>query len=421
MHYNFYRILSSVAGPLLPFYLKRREKRGKEDPRRRSERLGHARMARPAGRLVWIHAASVGESLSVLPLIERLLIHYPEQHVLLTTGTVTSAKMVESRLPLRALHQYIPVDTVGAVQSFLRHWKPDLALWVESELWPNLVVETHRAGCPMVLVNARMSTTSFERWKRHRSFIDKLLPCFSAVLAQSQEAYHRYERLGAKQVRFLGNLKYDAPDLPVAKEELERIERATSGRAVWIAASTHPGEEEYVAGAHRILKAAHPDLLTILIPRHPGRGEEVANMLKSRGLSIARRSQKEPLMPDTEIYLADTLGELGLFYRTADLVFMGGSLVSTGGHNPLEPARLGAAVITGPYVHNFTDIFQELESAGGLKRIYAPEELAGAVSALLKDGAQRRALADSGKAHVEAHQGVMERVLHVLDPYLKRV
>lgn len=421
MHYNLYRILTTLAGPLLPIYLKRRERRGKEDPRRAPERQGYARMTRPSGRLVWVHAASVGEALSILPLIEKMTILYPDHQVLLTTGTVTSAKMVESRLPIRAIHQYVPVDTLGAVRRFLSHWKPDLALWVESELWPNLVVETHAMGCPMILVNARMSTASFDRWKKHPSFIDRLLPCFDAVLAQSQDAYHRYTRLGAKQVRFLGNLKYDAPDLPVQKDEMERLQRGIGERPVWVAASTHPGEEEHVIAVHRAIQVALPDVLTVIVPRHPERGDAIQALIAASAIPHVRRSRRETVLPDTEIYLADTLGELGLIYRLSEVVFMGGSLVSVGGHNPLEPARIGASIITGPYVHNFTDIFQDLEQAGGLTRIYAPGELAGAVERLLKNGEARKAQIAAAEQHVAAHTGVMDRVLQILDPYLRRV
>lgn len=419
MHYRAYRLLSTLAGPLLPAYLHWRRRKGKEDALRAPERLGNGRIARPHGPLIWIHAASVGESLSVLPLIDKLLAKNPRHHVLLTTGTVTSARMVESRLPIRAIHQYVPIDTVRAVRRFLNHWQPDLALWVESELWPNLVVETHTRHCPMLLLNARMSTASFERWEKHPSFIQRLLPCFDAVFAQSQEAYHRYERLGANQVRFLGNLKYDAPILPVVKDDLERLKRAIGMRPVWVAASTHPGEEKMVLAAHLAIKSKIPDVLTILVPRHPERGGAIRAMLEEEVIHLAQRSKNEVLLPDSEIYLADTLGEMGLFYRLSELVFMGGSLVQIGGHNPLEPARLGAAVITGPYVHNFTDIFQDLDDAGGLTRIYAPDELPKAVHQLLTESATRHAMAENGKSHVESHIGVMERVLQALDPYLK--
>lgn len=418
MIYPIYKTLTVIFEPLIWLYLRYRLRKGKEDAARIGERFGRGSIPKPKGKLIWIHAASVGESLSVLPLIERLCVRYPEYHVLLTTVTVTSAKMVASRLPVRALHQYLPVDALRPVQRFLDHWQPDLALWVESELWPNLLMETKRARCPMLLLNARISDKSYENWQRYQSLAKQLLPCFHVVLAQTERVQQRFQKLGATFVGYLGNLKYDAPPLPFKSEDLDAMKRVLSGRPCWLAASTHPGEEAAILSVHQRLKQQFPNILTIIAPRHPAEGEKI------RALSTVptvQRSQKEVLLPDTEIYIADTLGELGLFFKLSPIVFMGGSLIPRGGHNPLEPARMGCAVITGPYVHHFTEVFEELELAGGVIRAVDEMAVTKAVATLLTNGAKRAEMAAAGLKAVEAHQGVLERVLGVLDPYLKPV
>lgn len=420
MYYPLYKYLTLLLSPLIDLYLLRRRRRGKEDAKRYPERKGRASFPRPHGPLVWIHAASVGESLSVLPLIDKMLLHYPAHQVLLTTVTVTAAKLVESRLPLRAFHQYLPVDDLLSVRRFLKHWQPNLACWVESELWPNLMMETHRIGCPMILLNARISDKSFQQWQRYRAFAQTLLPCFAVVLAQSERVRQRFMKLGAKDVRFLGNLKVDAPALPFQPPQFDLLKRAINARPLWVAASTHPGEEAMIIAAHRIIRMQVPELLTVIIPRHPQEGDNIREQSEVAGLKMAQRSRKEILMPDTEFYIADTLGELGLFFRLSDIVFMGGSFVPRGGHNPLEPARLHCALLTGPYVHNFTEMFEELEIAGALMRLTEPEELGESVIELLKNATKRKELAEKAAHYVEGQAGVMERVLQVLDPYLSK-
>ena len=418
MLYSTYKYLTVVFEPFIWLYLRYRLRKGKEDGARICERFGYASLAKPKGKLIWIHAASVGESISVLPLIERLCVRYPDYHVLLTTVTVTSAKMVASRLPVRALHHYLPVDALRPVQRFLDHWQPDLALWVESELWPNLLMETKRVRCPMLLLNARISDKSYENWQRYRTLAQQLLPCFHVVLAQTERVQQRFQKLGATFVGYLGNLKYDAPPLPFKIDDLEQLKRAQIDRPCWLAASTHPGEETAILSVHQRLKQQFPNILTIIAPRHPAEGDKIRELST---VNTAQRSKKEMLLPDTEIYIADTLGELGLFFKLAPIVFMGGSLIPRGGHNPLEPARLGCAVITGPYVHHFTEVFEELELAGGLIRVADEMTLTREIALLLTNESKRAEIAAAGLKAVEAHQGVLDRVLGVLDPYLKPV
>ncbi len=284
-----YRGLSALAPPALRLLLKRRLARGKEDAARLGERMGIAGRPRPAGPLVWLHAASVGESLSTLPLIERVLARVPGAHVLVTTGTVTSARLMAERLPPRAFHQFVPLDAATWVARFLDHWRPDLALWIESELWPNLLRETNARGLPAVLVNARMTERSFRGWKRWPGAARGLLGAFRLVLAQNETYAGRFRALGAARVAVAGNLKYAAPPLPADQAKLEALRAAIGGRPVWLAASIHPGEEEAVADAQTRLKHA-AGALGIVVPRHPEKGAIMAAAIRARGLAATLRS-----------------------------------------------------------------------------------------------------------------------------------
>lgn len=419
MHLLFYLLFSLFASPFVGGWLKRRLKRGKEDEARLNERLGYSRQERPAGKLVWVHAASVGESVSILKLLERITATAPHLHVLVTTGTVTSANLMEKRLPARCLHQYAPVDTPFAVQRFLEHWKPDSALFVESELWPNLILSSFRMHIPLALVNGRMSERSFAKWQKRGTMAHTLLQCFGLCLAQSEGDRKRFEQLGARNTGYIGNLKFDAALLPDDAPTREALEKIIGSRPVWVAASTHPGEEEQVAEAHAGLLKQHPNLLLILIPRHPTRGPELKATL-AKDLSVALRSVGEPITPQTQLYIADTIGELGIFYRLSRIVFMGGSLVPHGGQNPLEPARLECALVTGPHTHNFPDIYDALHLAGAVVRVGTPESLKLQVQGWLEDAARLEAASASAKAFMERSGAIVEHYLTALAPYLPK-
>lgn len=413
-----YRGFSHLAAPVLPLLLQRRMRAGKEDPARLGERLGQPGLPRPQGRLIWIHAASVGESLSVLPLIERLLQDDRAAHVLMTTGTVTSARMMATRLPERALHQYVPVDTPAAVAGFLEHWHPDVAIWVESEFWPNLIEATRRRGIPMALVNARMSERSYRRWKLLPGTIGRLLSVFRICVAQSPGDAGRLGSLGARNVACHGNLKDSAPPLRSDPRELYALSQAIGRRPVWLAASTHPGEERLIAKAHTRVRARLPGLLTIVIPRHPQRGAELAAELAGPQLSLARRSLDETIAPATDIYLADTLGEMGLFYAAAPLAFVGGSLVPHGGQNPLEPARLDCAILLGPHTFNFAEQAASLTAAGGARLVPDVDALAEAVAALLPDPQAMAAMARAAAGVASSGRQALDAVVLSLKPLL---
>jgi 3-deoxy-D-manno-octulosonic-acid transferase len=418
MMHRLYRGITSLGGPLISLYLGRRLKRGKEDADRFPERLGRPGRPRPAGPLAWVHAASVGESLSMLPLVESLI--GQGFSVLMTTGTVTSARLMADRLPKGAMHQFVPVDRVAYVRAFLDHWRPDLAIWVESEFWPNLLAETHRRSVPLVLVQGRMSARSYARWSKLPAFIRTVLGRFDLCLAQTTEDANRIRALGGRDVRCLGNLKYAVPPLPYDAAALDALRAQVGGRPVWLAASTHPGEEEDMARAHLALEARFPGLLTIIVPRHPERGTEIAAQLAGLGLAVSRRSQQPDISLATQIHLADTMGELGLFYRLSPMVFMGKSLKVGGGQNPFEPARIGCAVLFGPRMDNFLDMVAGLTASGGALRVADGAGLAEALGGLLADPARIDAMRRAAARWSAAEADVLNQVMAALAPILSK-
>jgi len=419
MMLSAYRTVTTLGKPFIEAFLNRRRARGKEDPARAPERRGIASRPRPNSTLVWVHAASVGESVSVLPLIDRLHDMRSQCHFLVTTGTVTSARIMENRLPERAIHQFVPVDRPSWVAVFLDYWQPDLALWVESEFWPNLLTMAHERGLPMILVNARISPTSFRNWKRFPRAIEKLLDCFTLCLAQSEGDAEKLKALGAANVALPGNLKFAAPPLPADPDEVSALEEAIGDRPVWLAASTHPGEDEIILAAHRIAAEKYPDLLTVIVPRHPVRGPNIAELSRAAGLASARRSAADKLSSETEIYIADTVGELGLFYRAAPVSFIGGSLVPHGGQNMLEAAKLGSAVIFGPHTVNFAVIAGGMLAANAARKVETAEELALTLTRLLEDETTRGRQADAARRIAEDQQDVLGRVIEKITPHIK--
>jgi 3-deoxy-D-manno-octulosonic-acid transferase len=405
-----YRGVMNTLIPAVPAFLRLRARRGKEDAARLTERYGLASRTRPAGTLIWIHGASVGESLAALPLVSALL-ETPGRHVLVTTGTVTSAKLMEERLPPHAFHQYVPVDSRKAVRRFLAHWRPDLALFIESELWPNLIVETHARGVPMALVNARLSERSFRGWNHARGLARRILSCFDLCLAQDEGVANRLTALGAPSVQIAGSLKADAPVLPVDEAALSSFRVAIGGRPLFLAASTHPGEEEIVIRVADGLRKNGADALTIIVPRHPARGPEIEALAKAHGFAVSRRAGGALPSPDTKLYVADTMGELGLFYRAAPFAFLGGSLVPHGGQNPLEAARLGTAIVTGPHTHNFEEIFPALLAAQGDGLVHSAEELSKLVQKLIANPGAAAELGTRAKAASDCLRGALSATI----------
>jgi 3-deoxy-D-manno-octulosonic-acid transferase len=411
-----YRLATALGTPLAGPFLRLRLRRGKEDPHRLGERRGRPGVSRPAGRVVWLHGASVGEAIALLPFVERIA--RSGATALVTTGTVTSAALLDKRLPAGALHQFAPLDNPFFVRRFLAHWRPDAALIAESELWPNMLVELKRAGLPLAMVNGRMSARSFERWRKAPRFIAELLSKFDICLARSQSDGDRLVRLGAPNVVIAGDIKFDAPVLPADRRELAELSGRVSGRQVWIAASTHEGEEAIAAAAHKRLAEVFPDALTLIAPRHPERGESILREMEEQGLPALLRSRGERPGPKTAVYICDTIGELGLFYRLAGVVFVGKSFSGGGGQNPIEPARLACAILHGPRIGNFDEAYTALDQAAGALEVARPDDLGDALIALFADGRRLRAMARAAGDAVERHAGAVERSMRALAPLL---
>ena len=413
-----YGLALAALEPLAPALLRARARRGKEDAERLDERLGRPQALRPPGELVWLHGVSVGESVSLLPLAEALRARRPDLTLLVTSGTRTAAELLARRLPDGVIHQYAPVDGPRAVAGFLDHWRPATAVLVESELWPNLITAAAQRGVRLALVSARMTQKSADGWARAPAAARALLGRFDLILPQDAATAERLQRLGGVTGPQL-NLKQVGEPLPCDETELERLQGLTAGRPVILAASTHPGEEALIAEAVHQLRAHQPGLLLIIAPRHPERGAAVADLLRAAGFNTARRSDGEAPGPPTTAYVADTLGELGLFFRLADVVVMGGGYApGVGGHNPLEPARLGATILTGPSVFNAAATYQAMfEEAAAL---CAPDgaTLTRHLRGLLDNPAIARRMGEAALAHAAQYGAALEAALAQLTPLL---
>ena len=361
----------------------------------------------------------MGELASVLPLIER--IRARGIPVLVTTGTVTSSDLAEQRLPRGVVHQFVPLDVPRFVGRFLDHWRPDLALFVESDLWPNMIIEASGRGVPMVLVNGRLSEGSYRRWRRLPNSIAHLLQRLDLCLAGTESDAKRFGELGASPIFTTGNLKLDAPAPPADPEALAALQDAIGDRPMIAAASTHAGEEELMLETHVRLRANFPGLLTVIAPRHPERGADVAALAAAAGLTAAQRSRGELPNRNTEVYVADTLGELGVLYRVAPAVLIGGSLVRHGGQNPIEAAKLGSAILHGPHVWNFAEIYASLDDAHGAEPIASPDRLVAHFAAWLNDPDACTRVAKAGHGVVQKLGGALDRTLVSLDPYLMQL
>lgn len=421
---RLWRQVGRLIGPFVRRVLDRRAARGKENIDRLPERFGHAGLPRPEGPLLWIHAASVGELNSVLPLLVRLLDDRAELNALVTTGTVTSATLAARVLPGRAIHQFVPVDLPGPVDRFLDHWRPDLAFFIDSEFWPGLIGGLAVRGVPLALVNGRVTETTVRQWSKASFIMRTMLDRFSVLLAQSPEDADRLIRLGARRdrVQMLGNLKTVAQPLRADAGEYTKLSAMIGGRPCWIAAATHPGEEVQAALVHARVMQRGRDLLTIIVPRHPERGATIAADLARTGLVVGLRSRGDRPERQIQVYIADTLGELGLWYRLAELVFVGGTLVPHGGQNPLEAARLGRALVFGPHMDNFAAIVTGLREARACREVADAQGLAATVETLLFDDvALRGQLAQAARSHAEAATISLDAIVAALDPLLDRL
>lgn len=415
---SLYLAASRMAAPLARLLLARRAARGKEDPARLDERMGRASARRPEGALVWVHGASVGEGLAALTLIEAMAARRPDLAFLLTTGTRASALALGPRLPRTVVHQFAPVDVWPFLQRFLAHWRPCLAVRIDSELWPATLVAAERAGAKVALANARLSERSAARWARAPGMARAMMARVSLALAQDAPSAARLRALGAPPDRVVvaGPLKSSAPPPEADAAALAALGDALAGRPVWAAVSTHPGEEAAAIAAHRAAAGRLPGLLTIVAPRHPERGGAVAEEAAAAGLAVARRSIGEAPARGVDVYVADTFGEMGLWLRLAPFVFVGGSLTPVGGHNPYEPATLGALVAHGPHVANFADAYAALGARA--RAVEDGETLAAALTAAVRPGgglaAPAAADAAAGRVALAPDPGVAARMAEAL-------
>jgi 3-deoxy-D-manno-octulosonic-acid transferase len=409
-----------TGGPLLELYLRRRLKAGREDGARFGERQGIPSRSRPDGFLIWFHAASVGESMSMLRLVDRLLEERRALSILVTTGTVTSAALVAERLKDRVIHQYIPVDRPAWIRRFLDHWRPDCAVWIESEIWPNLLTGMAERQIPAALVNARMSERSHARWSLAPTAIRGLLSGFELCLAQTEAEAARLGALGARDVRYVGHLKFAAEPLPADSQALEPLKAAIGARPLWVLASSHEGEEEIAIDAHRRLGERFPGLLSVIVPRHTKRGGAIADLAENAGLTVSLRSSGLPPSVKDDIYIADSMGELGLWYRLTTIACIGGSLVPVGGHNPIEAAQLGCALLYGPHMFSVAGVAAELLEAGAAKIVSDAIDLADTLAWLIEDKAAALAMATAARAVAERNRHVLDRAFAALDPLIDR-
>lgn len=413
---RLYGALTATAALLAPLYLHLRALHGKEDRARLAERFGRDAGPRPEGKLVWLHGASVGETRVTLTLAAALAAARPDNNLLLTTQTRTGADVAQAGLPPRAAHRFAPIDSPGAARCFLDHWRPDLAVFTESELWPALIGALSERGTKLALVNARMSGRSLRRWARRApDSAAFLLSRFAWIGAADTATAGGLAGLSGRAVERTGNVKLDALALDHDAPALAALKTAIGGRAVWCAASTHKGEEEIVLSAHEALRFGAPDALLILVPRHPARGDAVEALIRARGFSVARRSRNEPPGPGVDVYLADTIGEMGVLLRAAPLALLGGSLVSRiGGHNPAEPVQAGAVLLSGPHVSNFAEAYDEFAARGGARIVADAAALARALAALLVDPERRAAMCAAADSVLAESGGAAARTVAAL-------
>ena len=421
MLFRIYNTLLRILYPIvIKPYIEKRKKNGKEDIKRFNERIGRPSKPRPEGKLIWMHGASVGESISMLPLIQRLLETYPDAHIMVTTGTTTSAEIMAKRLPERAFHQYLPIENPSYAARFVKHWRPDIALWFESEFWPSMLSCIKRKNIPLILVNGRISNKSFKRWQQFEFAIKEILDCFTLCLGQSEQDEYRLRVLGSKNTLCLGNIKYAGLPLPIDEAKKQEIASQIENRTVWLVSSTHDDEEFKIGKFLNELKQKIPGLLTFIAPRHPHRGVEIKEKLqKELGLNVSLRSANEKISPKTDVYIADTIGELGIWYELINLVFIGGSLIPHGGQNFMEPSRCRDAVIVGPHMHNFTDAINRAKKADAIIQVNDVIDLMAMVENLLTNPdlleAKRSLAYNWAYGEAKVLDGIVEKIQCYLD------
>jgi 3-deoxy-D-manno-octulosonic-acid transferase len=417
---QLYRLITWLISPLIPIYLRGRVKAGKEEQSRIKERYGYASLPKFDKPLIWVHAASMGEVQSVMPFIKRINNEYPNIYILLTTVTTSSAKHFAKQLPEKVVHQYAPLDTPNAVRRFLQHWQPQAAFFVDSELWPNMLAHLRQSNVPSILLNGRISDKSFKKWHLAKGLCAQMLQSFTYIFAKSDDDARRFAMLGAVAPLSYGNLKFASPALNIDGQSERILAEQIAERPLWLAASTHAGEEQIIAETHLVLRKKYPHLLTIIVPRHSNRGDEIKMQLEQMGLKVAQRSKGEIVTSSIDIYLGDTMGELGLFYALSEIAFIGGSLVPHGGQNPLEAARLGCAIIYGNHMHNFREFCQVLEHNKAAIMVQNAQELQQNIDNLLENPEIGQEMSVAALQIIEQNQNVLDDIMAKLKPLLKQ-
>ena len=415
-----YLLLSDTLSGIANRKLEARLKAGKEDPSRINERRGQSRNIRPEGEVIWFHAASVGESIALLGLIENIVEERPLTNILITTGTTASADLINKRLPKKTIHQYIPLDVGEFVRNFLDHWKPNLAVFTESELWPCLIATTHAREIPLILINARISRKSFSKWRWLKSLVSSILSKFNIILCQDENTAKFIRKLSKSKIdpKVVGSLKESASPLPFSEEDRAVISNQIGSRPIWLAASTHEREEIMMAEAHEYARRFSRRLLLIIVPRHPNRGKRICSDLRNLGWQVSLRSGGEKITNYTEIYIADTFGEMGLWYRISSISFLGGSMTEVGGHNPFEPAALGSAILHGPHVWSAAEAYEELGKVKASLQVKNPEELSQAIIDLLNPdttASMAKSAWDLSSKEAEASSQALNEIFKILD------
>lgn len=420
----FYRFFSSAFSFIFPLILKRRLKKGKEDLQRVLERKGKPGLKRPEGKLLWFHAASVGEAQSTLIVINKLLDLYQDIHILVTTGTVTSAELMDKKLPKRAFHQYYPMDHPKWTKDFVQYWEPSGIIWMESELWPNMLLHIQKSEIPCVLLNGRLSKKSYKKWKRFRGSAYKLLKTFEICICQTEEDLQRFQKLGHTNLAVQENIKYAASALSYEEADFKKLKNSIKDRPIWLAASTHQAEEEICCRIHLNLKKEHPNLLTIIVPRHPDRRDSIQKLGDKYNVKmVMRRSNKQLPAEDTDVYVVDTIGELGLFYKLSSIGFIGRSLSDDGGggHNPIEAAQLNTAILHGPNIQNLDKIYTDFMQASASMEVRDEDDLYAKLSRLLKDEEGVSALQNKSQAFVVEKARVLDKIIGNIEPVTARI
>ena len=416
-----YRIIMTIGTPIIELTLLIRGWLGKEDPTRVKERRGETQIARPSGKLLWLHASSVGESIAALVLIEKLIKMNPSITILLTTGTLTSAKLLTTRLPERVIHQFAPLDRPAWVQTFLNHWRPGLVLIMESEFWPTQIQQIKNRNIPIIVVNARLSKRSYARWQWTLEISRSLFGSLDLVIATNPEQAQRFINLGAPYVKVGGNLKRSAAKLSLNKKLVSEISKQVGARKLWLAASTHEGEDLTVIRTQKLLQAQFPDLLTIIAPRHPKRGSSIQRLGEANGLSVSRRASNEEITLETNLYVADTLGEMSIFFDVSPYVFVAGSLVPVGGHNPIEPAHFNCSIFFGPLMAKNQEIADEMIRSKAALQMETNGSLAKLLEDLFNDNELATMLSNNAKEYAENGDAILESVFDSITPFIKRL